>query len=208
MPRETTIRPPSFNEFENTGQTFTETQGTSFDGTTAAQHIIFESVWATFFGFSLVLSLIIGVGIIYAMMRVRQIRSVEARHYANQPLSSAARRVFDIEDASVGSVHSSRWQSVIEHANSESPNDWRQAILEADVMLDDAITSRGYAGEGLGEKMKQISRSDINSIDDAWEAHKIRNRIAHEGSNFELTKRETRRTVDLYERIFRELGHM
>ena len=56
--------------------------------------------------------------------------------------------------------------------------------------------------------MKQINRSDINSIDDAWEAHKVRNRVAHEGSNFELTQREAKRIIGLYEKVFSELRHI
>lgn len=207
MPR-TNPTPPSFNETVRSGDTFIQTQDTSLEGTTAAQNIVFESAWANVFGFSLVLSLAIATSIVYSMTRTQQIRRAEREHYASKPLSGVARRVLGVEDASEGSAHTGRWRSVVEHANSENPNDWRQAIMEADVMLDDAITSRGYTGEGIGEKMKQVERGDINSIDDAWEAHKIRNRVAHEGSDYQLSQRETRRAIDLYEKVFRELGHI
>jgi hypothetical protein len=141
-------------------------------------------------------------------VRTRQIRKEEQKFYARKPLSAAARRVFGVVGASEGTANAGRWRDVVEHANSANPNDWRQAIMEADVMLDDAISSRGYTGEGIGEKMKQVERGDINTIDDAWEAHKIRNRVAHEGTNYELTQRETRRAINLYENVFRELGHI
>ena len=56
----------------------------------------------------------------------------------------------------------------------------------------------------IGEKMKAIEKSDFLSIDLAWEAHKIRNSIAHIGSNFELNEREAKRAIALFETVFRE----
>jgi len=211
MPRENTntITPPSFDDFNAEVSVVTETIDTSIDGTSAAQDIIFNSGWTTLFMFSLGLSLIFAVGIIYSIMRLMQIRKLEKEYYASQPLSSAYRKTFGIEDASIsGGAYGERWRNVLTHVNSENSNDWRQAILEADVMLDDAISSRGYIGEGIGEKMKQVERGDINTIDDAWEAHKMRNRIAHEGTDFELNQRDARRIIGLYENVFRELEYI
>jgi len=204
-----TITPPSFDDFQASNQVFVDTQDSPTAGTTMVQNIIFDSAWTGIFGFSLVLSLVLAVGIIYASIRVKQIRKMEEEHYNALPLSGTARKVFDIEDTSlVGSAHGARWRDVMHHVNSENPNDWRQAILEADIMLEDAITSRGYTGDGVGEKMKQVQRGDINTIDDAWEAHKVRNRIAHEGSDLELNQREARRAIGLYENVFRELAYI
>ncbi|MBF05205.1 hypothetical protein CL644_00635 [bacterium] len=210
MPRTNTITPPTFDDFVEGEQTFIEIQDTSLTSTDAIQSIIFDSSWATLFTFSLILSLILGVGIIYSMLRIRQIRNAEARYYAQQPLSSIAQRVLGVDSAQTddSDLYSRRWRVILEHVNSENANDWRQAILEADVLLDTAITNKGYTGESLGEKMKQIKRSDINTIDEAWEAHKIRNRVAHEGSNFEISHREAKRVVSLYEKVFVELQYI
>ncbi len=71
-------------------------------------------------------------------------------------------------------------------------------------MLDDMVDAMGYEGEGLGERLKQIERSDFNTLNQAWEAHKIRNNIAHAGSDFTLTQREVRRVIDLYKQVFDE----
>lgn len=79
---------------------------------------------------------------------------------------------------------------------------WRIGIMEADNLLAEVLREKGYAGEGLGEMLKNAS---FKTIDLAWDAHKIRNRIAHEGSNFELTEREAKRAFMLYESVLREL---
>lgn len=101
-----------------------------------------------------------------------------------------------------------RWEQILVHVNSENPNDWRLAIIEADIILDEMVKSMGYRGESLGERMKTIEKSDFTSIDEAWEAHKVRNRIAHSGSDYILTQREARRIIGLYEQVFREFEYI
>jgi len=51
-------------------------------------------------------------------------------------------------------------------------------ILEADKVLDLALTKLGYTGS-LGEKLKKAGPRfrDINAV---WSAHKLRNTLAHE----------------------------
>jgi deoxyadenosine/deoxycytidine kinase len=80
------------------------------------------------------------------------------------------------------------------------------AIIEADIMLDEMLTALGYLGDGVGEKLKTVEPSNILTLDAAWEAHKVRNRIAHSGKDFELNQRETKRVVGLFESVFREFG--
>jgi len=204
-----TISAPGFDNFNGNNPVPTEEFSTSVSGTVSLQNIIFDSWWSTFFGFSLVVSLIFLVGIVYSMMRLQQIRKKEKEYFDSVPPSSVARKVFGIEGVGVSeSEYNTRWREIISHVNSDNSNDWRQAILDADVMLDTAITNRGYTGDGVGEKMKKVHRGDINTIDDAWEAHKVRNKIAHEGSNLELNRREARRVIGLYENVFRELGYI
>ncbi len=105
-----------------------------------------------------------------------------------------------------GVKSSSRLDDVLTHISSPHPNDWKLAIIEADVILDDALKQFGYAGSSLGERLKSISTSQLSTLPEAWEAHKIRNRIAHEGADFVLTKRIADDTINRYRRVFNELG--
>lgn len=103
------------------------------------------------------------------------------------------------------SVVQSRWKDIEQHASSSNPNDWKQAIIEADVMLDESLKRRGFTGSSLGERLRAISPQVLESIDDAWTAHKVRNEIAHGGMDFVLTQRLTRETIERYRRVFAEL---
>lgn len=97
-----------------------------------------------------------------------------------------------------------RWQNVLTRIESLSEGDWRLAIIEADIILEDMLTKMGYHGEGVGEKLKLAERSDFNTLDIAWEAHKVRNRIAHDGPAFHLSHDEARRVVGLFQKVFEE----
>jgi hypothetical protein len=132
-------------------------------------------------------------------LRIVQIRR---REYA---AVRAAQRTVVSEDIPKTQL---RWARVMEQASDSRPEGWRLAVLEADIMLNELLDIQGYRGEKMADKMKQVDRAQFNSIDAAWEAHKIRNRIAHEGVSHELSSREARRVIGLYERVFREFRYI
>lgn len=99
---------------------------------------------------------------------------------------------------------SSRWQKIIQYTESNQDSNWRLAIIEADIMLGDLLDTLHLPGDTIGEKLKATEKSDFNTLDYAWEAHKARNMIAHEGTNFLLNQRETRRIIGLYEAVLKE----
>lgn len=101
-----------------------------------------------------------------------------------------------------------RWERVKLLMDSSNENDWRQAIIEADVMLDDIVTRMGYHGETLGERLQAVEPSDFLTLDAAWEAHKVRNQIAHDGGAFILTEREAKRVIALFEKVFKEFQYV
>jgi len=101
-----------------------------------------------------------------------------------------------------------KWAKVLSYLESNNMSDWKMAIFEADIMLEDMVDKMGYKGEGLGEKLEKIEKSDFDNLDNAWEVHKIRNAVAHEGSEFLLTKEETHRIIGLYEKIFKEFRYI
>lgn len=101
-----------------------------------------------------------------------------------------------------------KWNKVQEHINSKNPADWRLAILEADIILDEMLDKMGYHGATIGEKLKMVEQSDFTTINSAWEAHKIRNSIAHEGSDFLISQREAERVIALFKQVFEEFKYI
>jgi len=134
-------------------------------------------------------------GIVTAFAKLRAIEKAEKEIYgAKLPVEDEAAPLFKNE----------KWERVLSHINSANASDWRLAIIEADVMLDDLLKTLGLPGDSLGERLKAVEKSDMLTLDYAWEAHRVRNQIAHAGSDYPLSEREARRAVTLYESVFRE----
>lgn len=157
---------------------------------------------AVFYFFSTVLIVGLLTFVLYLTMRINQVRAREIRAMKTAVAKASAER----QATSAG--RNPRWLHVLESIESEKPNDWRQAIIEADIMLDEMLTSVGYQGESVGEKLKQMGRNKFATVDMAWDAHKIRNQIAHGGSNYILSQREARRAIEMYRQVFEEFSYI
>lgn len=99
-------------------------------------------------------------------------------------------------------VNHPRWAVIEGYLSSSNEALWRIGILEADNMLREVLSEKGYEGADVGE---MLTSAKFNTIQLAWDAHKVRNRIAHEGSDYHLTDREAKRVFVLYEAVFKEL---
>lgn len=89
------------------------------------------------------------------------------------------------------------WQQV------EGESNHRQAILDADKLLDSALSRLGYTGY-LGEKLRALPHlfSDIRGV---WQAHALRNRVAHE-INMEVSYKERRQALNSFRKALKNLG--
>ena len=144
-----------------------------------------------------IFSMIIFLAILYVAWLTYQLGVEEKKKNLMSPVA-----------AELPSMQSQKWHTVLAHVNSQNPAEWRLSILEADVMLDDMMQSLGFHGETLGDRLKNTSKADFKTIDAAWEAHKIRNAIAHEGSDFLLSQRESKRVIELYSTVFKEFAYV
>ncbi|HEY4493096.1 MAG TPA: hypothetical protein VJB98_00520 [Candidatus Paceibacterota bacterium] len=139
--------------------------------------------------------------IIYLAIRAMQLQAAEYRAYYEK--ASAPQ-----ETGSVSKKYSLAWQEIVGHIKSESDADWKIAILEADSILSALLEDLGYPGDNLGERLKSVPKGEILSLDAAWTAHKMRNRIAHEGQSFKISRRELGETLAQFEIVFREFNYI
>lgn len=164
------------------------------------------SAWTSFTGFALyftiasnIISALFFMGIVYAVIRLTEINKEE-----HTKLYPPAQETKDEQASAPVQPHESKWDKILLHLSSDNENDWRLAILEADVLLDELLDRLGYIGNSIGDKLKRVEKSDFTTIDLAWEAHKVRNLIAHEGSDYVFNEREARRVIGLYAQVFKE----
>ena len=152
-------------------------------------------VWSVLGAVSFVFSLVAFAILAYATVRMYQIKMREEHERWS---------TLDPVVAETAKDHS-RWAHIQSLIESAQARDWREAIMEADIMLEDALAERGYTGNTLAERLKS---SNLKTFTEASEAHGVRNRIAHQGIAYELTDKIAYRTIKKYESVFKELGEI
>ncbi len=143
------------------------------------------------------ISLLLIMGIIYARFKLNQIKREEK-------LQKLIKQKQTQKQEAKSVTENKKWNRVLEHVSSTNPSDWRLSVLEADILLADLLDKVNLTGETIGDKLKSATTENFHSLQIAWEAHKIRNLIAHEGSDFNLSQREAKRVIALYEEVFKE----
>jgi hypothetical protein len=168
----------------------------------------FDSIWAYYLNYFLthiwpfikVMAAIVGAlsiaGLYYNYSKLSAIVLAEKAIYSNPPI------VGDTEEEKP--LVNDKWLKVQQLIASTNESDWRQAIIEADIMLDELLTAQGYHGDSIGDKLQSVEPSDFLTLDNAWTAHKVRNRIAHDGASFQLNEREAKQTISDFEKVFTE----
>ncbi|MFA6432737.1 MAG: hypothetical protein WCV82_02905 [Candidatus Paceibacterota bacterium] len=152
---------------------------------------------------SIPFSLFCLIGIVYCIEGLKRIRAREVEKF-----DLKVEPAFEKVPGEGNRDLSVRWDKAANLLNSQNENDWKQAILEADTMLEDVLRGLGYQGDGVGEMLKRVQPGEFKNIDDAWEAHKVRNRIAHDGSSFPMSHHEANEAIQRYKRVFEEFYYI
>ena len=156
-------------------------------------------MWNIYSVIAILLSLIFFVAFIYSKIRYTQLYEIQDDSITD------AEAIWNSKHRTSGTKNA-RWDNIQQKVTEDSPESWRIAIIEADILLDETLTNAGYVGHSIGDKLKSANPESFTTVQSAWEAHKVRNEIAHVGSDFILTKKSAQDTVLHFERVFREFG--
>lgn len=90
-----------------------------------------------------------------------------------------------------------QWK-IIEEIKTTNPT---KAILDADKLLNIALKETGTNGS-VGEQLKKREKN-LKNLQEIWEAHKLRNKVAHE--IFELKTNETEKALKTFKKTISEI---
>ncbi|MBI5078139.1 MAG: hypothetical protein HZB11_02095 [Candidatus Yonathbacteria bacterium] len=170
----------------------------TYSGSFIGAFIPWVTLHSLFFKTTATLIMVLSVtGITYLLLRLRRVNVQEYEKYKAIDIES--------EEAKARQV---QWEIILKHMGSENHAEWKLGILEADNILDELLEERGFRGETLGDRLKFAEAKGLKTLNDAWEAHKARNKIVHEEATSPLNKRDARKIIDLYEKVFKELGYL
>lgn len=144
---------------------------------------------------SFVVSVVFVLIIVFIAVRMRELKAGQN--------SSAVQPVQSDEVVPAGALRN-KWDGIVAHLDSPRESDWKIALLEADTLVDDALSKAGFAGETFGDRLSNIHPGTLLSLDGVWWAHKVRNRLAHETDYF-LRYTEARQALGYYKATLAEL---
>lgn len=97
-----------------------------------------------------------------------------------------------------------KWEKILERIQAGAPENFILAVIEADSLIDTVLKEKGVAGKDMGERLKSIDKKRLNSLNELWEAHKLRNKIAHD-PHFPITLDEVKKALRTYNKVLNEL---
>ncbi len=148
---------------------------------------------------SMLLSIIFLAIIIFSLVRLAEIQIYDKKEIDHEIHNALVRQKEKERNTNP------RWHYIQTLIESPNESDWRVAIMESDSLMEEILKERGIDGSTVSELLEGAKGSGYRSIQDAWDAHLIRNQIAHEGSDFPLSQVEGRRVIKMYQNFFEEL---
>ena len=156
--------------------------------------------WGVIGTISMILSICFIIIIIFSIVRLFEIQAHEKKeidHEINEALKKEQEK---------NRNENPRWHYILTLTESPNESDWRVAIIEADTMMEELLKKKGVPGDTVAELLEEARSDGYAHIQDAWDAHLVRNQIAHQGSEYPLSQIEARRTMKMYQNFFEELG--
>ena len=98
----------------------------------------------------------------------------------------------------------SRWLTIEQSLMRDNEPSYHLAIINADKLLDLALRERGIKGQTMGDRMK-FARETWSNRDAVWQAHKLRNQIAHE-PDVRVSYDQARRALAGFKLGLKDLG--
>lgn len=117
----------------------------------------------------------------------------------------ASRYVKPDENVKTKSQIELRFEKAKDHIDSKYQEEWKIGVIELDTILRDLLKEK-FTGETVGELLDNAKEKGFDKLNEAWEAHKVRNNIVHEGVRYVLDESLAVRTLNNYKSVFRSLG--
>ena len=157
-----------------------------------------RDTWSTIGFISMLLSIIFLAIIIFSIVRLIEIQIYDKKEIEHEINIALARQKEKDRDTNP------RWHYILTLIESPNESDWRVAIIEADSLMEETLKEKGLSGDTVSDLLEGAKESGYRSIQDAWDAHLVRNQIAHAGSDFPLSQVEGRRVIKMFQNFFEE----
>ena len=98
-----------------------------------------------------------------------------------------------------------QWATISTRMHEDTPDHFRLAIIEADALVDEFLRYVGYEGEHMADRLSKLKKTHIKSLDNVWNAHRLRNSIVHT-PGVSVSAKDAERAIASYESFLKEMG--
>lgn len=99
------------------------------------------------------------------------------------------------------------WRKIEEQVTIGKPSNLKNAVLDADKLVDFALKKMYPSLTTMGERLKEVKPKFVGNYqlyDDLWFAHKVRNELVH-NINFELPSVEVKSILEKFKNALVQL---
>lgn len=82
---------------------------------------------------------------------------------------------------------------------------WREALIEADKLLDKALKKRKFKGKSMGERLVNAQRY-ITDNDDIWDAHNLVKKLINAPEKVRLKENDVKEALISFREALKDLG--
>lgn len=82
---------------------------------------------------------------------------------------------------------------------------WKEALIEADKLLDKALKKRKFKGKSMGERLVNAQRF-ITDNDDIWDAHNLVKKLIDAPEKVRLREDDVREALISFREALKDLG--
>jgi hypothetical protein len=97
-----------------------------------------------------------------------------------------------------------RWMAIEQSLVRDNEASYHMAILNGDKLVDQALRDKGFRGATMGDRMKS-GKDRLPHRNHLWDAHKLRNKIAHE-PEVRIGYDQSRRALSAFKQTLKDLG--
>lgn len=112
-------------------------------------------------------------------------------------ITSKRRYSFDKEE------YQTDWLKIENSLIKDNESSYATSVIEADKLLDKALTEMALPGKTMGDRMKRAGQY-FTSENSVWHAHKLRNQIAHE-HGFSIDYNQAKRALASFKQALKDL---
>lgn len=101
-------------------------------------------------------------------------------------------------------AYQARFLEIENKFKKENPASYMTTVINADKLLDKAMMEMGLPGKTMGERLKK-NGDKFTNLNGVWQAHKLRNAIAHE-PDIEVSYKRAYNALSIYKQALKDLG--